>query len=516
LIFLIARILQRHGPALLAFLISLGKSIFKALAGNEYIARWKNHHPKAVAWLKARFERTKFTGLPLTLTSLIALYILFLLAGLTKDFINSEIIVQLDVRLAEIILLFRTMTWLNIFYWITLFGESWIVAIFAALLSVILISRKQLRKTFILWFVLGGSFVTAMLGKYILQRPRPSMPALIENTFSYPSGHATLAAAFFGILIYILWDYLGTLKRRSYAIFAAVVIIILISLSRLYLGVHYLSDVTSGALIGLLWLVLGISVSEWLRKQKNIPALNESSELKIQTIPLLVAALLSIILVMGIALTSTPEFRIQENLPVSPKTINAPVEIFETDQLPRTTETLLGIPQEPLSVIIMVADDAELIRVLEKAGWLFSDEINVATLIELAQKAAYNQPYPTAPMSPSFWNGRTHDFGFQQSTETNSARHRHHARFWKSGYGTPDGKNIYVGTVSLDNGVKWVITHTIDPNIDGDRDLLVADVRKTGEAATILSFQFVSPTLGKNFAGDQFFTDGKAFIIELK
>jgi len=73
---------------------------------------------------------------------------------------------------------------------------------------------------------------------------------------------------------------------------------------------------------------------------------------------------------------------------------------------------------------------------------------------------------------------------------------------------------VYGGTASFDTNIKWLVTHAIQPDIDTERDKLLADLRTSGQIANVQEQQFVNPTLGKNFSGDQFFTDGKAYIFE--
>jgi len=116
-------------------------------------------------------------------------------------------------------------------------------------------------------------------------------------------------------------------------------------------------------------------------------------------------------------------------------------------------------------------------------------------------------------MTPSFWNKQVNDFGFEKSTETKSVRQKHHARFWKTNLKNDQGNNIYVGTVSLDTGIKWGITHKISPNINTERKLLFTDLEKTGVIKNSIKTKLVNPILGKNFSGDQFFTDGETYFV---
>ncbi|MBQ1599085.1 MAG: phosphatase PAP2 family protein, partial [Bifidobacterium sp.] len=93
--------------------------------------------------------------------------------------------------------------------------------------------------------------------KAIVQRPRPSVQHLVvERGFSFPSGHAMAATAFYGFLIYLLYRY----RRHTAAVWALIValgaIAPVIMFTRVYLGVHYASDVLAGCLFSIAYLTL--------------------------------------------------------------------------------------------------------------------------------------------------------------------------------------------------------------------------------------------------------------------
>lgn len=100
--------------------------------------------------------------------------------------------------------------------------------------------------------------------KDLFSLPRPEGVALIEvSGFGFPSGHAQHAV--------VLWGYLAWTTRKNLG--AAVILVFLIGLSRVYLGVHFVSDVVGGWTIGLLWLVCGLAVSRHVQgKGTAIPA----------------------------------------------------------------------------------------------------------------------------------------------------------------------------------------------------------------------------------------------------
>ena len=92
--------------------------------------------------------------------------------------------------------------------------------------------------------------------KYLVQRPRPDGFRLIsESGYSFPSGHSMVAMAFFGLLIWMIWRYHRRDAMR--VVWCAVfgLVIVMVGVSRIYLGVHYASDVLAGFCVSLVWLI---------------------------------------------------------------------------------------------------------------------------------------------------------------------------------------------------------------------------------------------------------------------
>lgn len=94
-----------------------------------------------------------------------------------------------------------------------------------------------------------------VLLKTLVQRPRPEGFRLVEETgFSFPSGHSMAAMAFFGLVIWLVWRYEPDRRRRNLLAGVFSLIILMIGVSRIYLGVHYASDVIGGFCASLIWL----------------------------------------------------------------------------------------------------------------------------------------------------------------------------------------------------------------------------------------------------------------------
>lgn len=114
--------------------------------------------------------------------------------------------------------------------------------------------------------VIGAATLNSLL-KLVFARPRPSVfpPLTVEHTYSFPSGHSITAVALYGFLAVLLWQN----HRRGWALLSGAMIP-LIGFSRIYLGVHYPSDVLAAMMLGTLWLILVLTGLAWHRHWKSI------------------------------------------------------------------------------------------------------------------------------------------------------------------------------------------------------------------------------------------------------
>jgi membrane-associated phospholipid phosphatase len=105
------------------------------------------------------------------------------------------------------------------------------------------------------------SLVLMELLKLTFHRDRPIMPLLAEaRGYSFPSGHALMSMTFYGLIIYLIWDNVKKPVLKTVLTICLVTLILLIGISRIYLRVHYASDVLAGYSVGLGWLLLSITV----------------------------------------------------------------------------------------------------------------------------------------------------------------------------------------------------------------------------------------------------------------
>lgn len=231
-------------------------------------------YPRFVSFLKLRIRQDVFTGLPLTILAIIFGIFLFTFLGITEDVITSDPIIKIDNYLAYFLSEHRNIYLTQFFLWVTLGGKGVTAVFIGILMSIYLILKKHITYIFPLLITLTGSGVTVYLTKLLIHRARPGVDIAYytEKSLSFPSGHAATSVVLYGFLAYFFIYTATTWKIRTNIFFTAFLIIFLIGLSRMYLGVHYFSDVLGGYMVGVLWLLIGITITETLRfkfKNKN-------------------------------------------------------------------------------------------------------------------------------------------------------------------------------------------------------------------------------------------------------
>lgn len=227
-------------------------------------------YPRGYRFLAKRVDPNHPLGLPLTLGMIAATYVFSLIGGLVEELLEAEEMVAFDKAVNELLNAFRMPPFIEVFAWITTFGDS------STLIIVALVSTGFLwvhhRGHFILplWMTFVGAQVTTYLGKFGFDRERPEfVTAVTAASPSFPSGHATGAMAVYGFIAYLIARDVSGLRARFEVVYWAAVVIALVGLSRLYLSVHYASDVATGFLVGGFWLLVGFMLAEHRRYQQT-------------------------------------------------------------------------------------------------------------------------------------------------------------------------------------------------------------------------------------------------------
>jgi membrane-associated phospholipid phosphatase len=143
---------------------------------------------------------------------------------------------------------------------VTALGSTAGLALVAATVAAYLVRRERGRDAALLVVTLVGAQLLTWILKAIFERPRPTFddPVATASWFSFPSGHALSAIAVYGALAFVLARRITSPRARSAVVGGAALLVATIGFSRLYLGVHYLTDVLAGYSAGLALLLLAI------------------------------------------------------------------------------------------------------------------------------------------------------------------------------------------------------------------------------------------------------------------
>jgi hypothetical protein len=187
--------------------------------------------------------------------------------------------------------------------------------------------------------------------------------------------------------------------------------------------------------------------------------------------------------------------------------------------LPMVTRTAQGIPGDPINVGL-IGNEKELLCAMNDAGWFPADPVTFRSSIEIAGSVLLDRAYNAAPVSPLFYLDRHEDLAFEEPAGK-SADHRHHVRFWKVLDKGEEQRPVWLGAATFDRSVGFshftgAITHHIGPDIDAERQLLIADIEAAGMATAKYQVTGIGPTVaGLNGGGDHYYTDGEVWILRL-
>ncbi|MEI7497924.1 MAG: LssY C-terminal domain-containing protein [Candidatus Falkowbacteria bacterium] len=513
LLYLIKWLILRRGLEFWQALNAVLKNRTEKIAHLPKVTRFVKAHPHFIAWLYQRLTRQKFSGLPTTLITLTLIYLISLLTGLVEGVLNQEWIVQIDNSFNLWLNGLRHPALLKLFFFISSLAKPEVVIVFALLLSAFWLVTRNRSYLIGLWVSLGGSTLLTYLGKMITARPRPLSGAYQESLFSFPSGHATVVIAFYGFFLYYFLRQQTEWRKKINWLFIWIAFVVLIGFSRLYLGVHYLSDVLTGYVLGAVWLIVGISVNEWYLKNHPIQKKKYSLFFKH-----LIAGTL---IIFALTDFSADWWLHQRKItfarfnPLPVITSNEPLLEWSERQLPRYIEKTNGDIEQPLNVMLIVSKNTNLKKVMTTAGWQVTNQPSLSTLFTSAFDFVTQKPYIEAPLTASYWRVQTNDFGFTRHTGTRR-QSRWQAKFWQTNITTTNGDQVYAGAVSLDLGVRnWLLAKKIDPDLNKARQQLVTDLRQTPafRNALLAMWLYDSP---QKISNPTWQTDGQIEVIQLQ
>lgn len=231
-----------------------------------YFGRLATRYPGLIRWWAERLSLEQFKGLPLTLLAGLLVINVLILSEIAENLINSEPMIYVDQGFTHWLFQGRSTSVSRTFYALTWLGSGYVTVSFTLLGSFVLYRQKKRRNILILWILMAGVGLFVQVGKRTFIRQRPVAVAYYPETgYSFPSGHSATAMTLYGLLGYWLVRGRRRIRSRWLVGFCALGLILLVGFSRIYLGVHFLSDVLGGYLLGACWLIVGIVLTEWRR-----------------------------------------------------------------------------------------------------------------------------------------------------------------------------------------------------------------------------------------------------------
>lgn len=231
-------------------------------------------------FVAARLSPEGETGLHLTIGVLLIVAAAWIFGGIAEDVVTGDPITLLDVQVAQWFHRHAT-SFLTSFM---LFITNWHGILGASVMALMLATYFHMRRAHY-WLiaviaVIPGGMLLNVLLKYVFHRARPSFAdaLLTLPTYSFPSGHTAAATLLYGLIAcWLVTRYRG-MAARAAIIGGACFMVMLVGVSRMYLGVHYLTDVLAAAAEGCTWLAVCITAISTLRRRREGRALQQTDQ----------------------------------------------------------------------------------------------------------------------------------------------------------------------------------------------------------------------------------------------
>lgn len=210
-------------------------------------------------FLRDKFDQYDVT-LPYVITVIIALIVVVgginLFIELTET-LKSEMLADYDQAITEYVISFRSPKLTQLLMFVTNVGDFYGYVIVLGLFSLMsLFVFKRWKYTVQIVLVLMLSSISNLILKRFVDRARPGIEHMVSvETLSYPSGHAMSAMAFYGFLIYLFYRFKINIVLKIVIMLLLALLIFSIGFSRVYLGVHFPSDIAGGYIAGFIWVV---------------------------------------------------------------------------------------------------------------------------------------------------------------------------------------------------------------------------------------------------------------------
>jgi membrane-associated phospholipid phosphatase len=235
---------------------------------------------RQIRFLQARLSPEGYLGLHLTVGLLLILAAGWWFGDIAEDMSRDAATRLLDDGTTSWFQGHATPFLTRISRIVTFFGSVGFLTAASAVLALIFAMRRSFYQLLTLALAVGGGSLLNILLKHFFHRQRPVLenPLVTLSSFGFPSGHTMGATLFYGVLAVFAAQSVRTWRWRALTFCIAALAIVLIGLSRIYLGAHYLTDVLGAIAVGLAWLASCWTGVETLRKWRGRKGDEESDE----------------------------------------------------------------------------------------------------------------------------------------------------------------------------------------------------------------------------------------------
>ncbi len=399
----VTRLAIHYGSPLVAWLRD--RVVARARGGSSIVAR-------AVL---ALFDPARRESGVLLLSGVVLIGAAWLFLGIVEDVLTGDPLVAFDRTVYDALQAVRTAWGDNLMVAVTEFGSAYVIVPVIAVVSLWLALTRRFR-TLAYWLAAIAFAALAVLAlKYSIGRVRPIHDNAMIDALSFPSGHAAVAMVVYGFLASLVARGKPGWQKAAITVGTAIPIL-LIAFSRIYLGVHWFSDVAASLTLGLAWIAL-----------LTIAYATHVNDRPLRATPLLLLVALTIALSGGVYAerNHAGDLARYAKLPATRTLAFGAWRDGAWQSVAAARTEIAGSADEPFRVQ-WVADAVTITRVMASAHWLppvpWSSKTSLLWLLP-------STPLDALPVLPKFYHGEPQALTFVHQLD---ARARTVARFWQA------------------------------------------------------------------------------------
>jgi undecaprenyl-diphosphatase len=238
-----------------------GAGRWAAFIGSPRVLGWRDRYAPEIAFVLARFSPKAYLGLHLTAGVVVLAASTAAFAALAEDVMTSDPIVAFDLAVAMWLHVHLSLRTAAILTAVTDLHGPIGIAVLTALVAAVLAWKRWWYWLLALLLAVPGGMAVNVVLKHVFHRVRPQFddPLLSLASYSFPSGHVAGTTLLYGFLVALTITRMHGARARVSLVAAALVMVVLVALSRMYLGAHYFSDVVGAFAESLAWLAIALT-----------------------------------------------------------------------------------------------------------------------------------------------------------------------------------------------------------------------------------------------------------------